>query len=142
MLSHSQPSSRDFFMDQNEKIYAHAFTNVTRLGPQRLRRLQKHFGNFQAAWSCPDAGEFERAGLDQKTREQVTSFRKRTNPEKLFWDLAHRRCTFDAVGSALSTRFLMAANCGRPSKPQGGVQGSMRVPPQELLIRPTGTLSS
>lgn len=74
-----------------KKIYAHAFTNVTRLGPQRLRRLQKHFGNFQAAWSCPDAGEFERAGLDQKTREQVTSFRKRTNPEKLFWDLAHRR---------------------------------------------------
>lgn len=93
-----KPSPRDFFMDQNEKAYAHALTCIPGLGPQRLRRLQKHFGSFRSAWDGSNPKEFEQAGLDSKMFEQIKSARKIIDPEKLYRNLARQqiKCLADS----------------------------------------------
>lgn len=74
-------------MDQPEKTYAHAFTNIPLLGPQRLRRIQKYFGSFQRAWGGHRHDEFARAGIDSKAFEQIRLAQQETDPAKLFEQL-------------------------------------------------------
>ncbi len=71
-------------MDKTEKKYAHAFTSIPLLGPQRLRRIQKHFSSFQQAWNCRRSSEFARAGLDGKIFEKICTAQREIKPEKLF----------------------------------------------------------
>lgn len=78
-------------MDQNEKVFAHAFTNIPLLGPQRLRRIQKHFSNFEQAWQCHRLTEFGAAGIDGKVFEQIRAAQQAIDPAALFARLERDR---------------------------------------------------
>ncbi len=58
----------------NDKLYWIGFNLVRGIGPVRLQSLLDHFGSIESAWMAR-AGEYQSAGLNQKTIENILQIR-------------------------------------------------------------------
>jgi DNA processing protein len=66
---------------QAELAYWLAFIRVLGVGPNRLRRLEDHFGNLAAAWAAGPA-EWTAAGLEPKVAEGIAQRRRTIDPDQ------------------------------------------------------------
>jgi len=71
-------------MEQEEKIYAHAFNQFPQIGAKRLGLIQKHFGSFKAAWRSASLAKFLTTGMTAKTVRAIFRRRRRLNPTQLW----------------------------------------------------------
>jgi len=62
----------------NDKKYWLGFNLVEGIGPARLRLLLDHFGGAEAAWRA-EPGELKRAGLDQRSLDNLLATRSKVS---------------------------------------------------------------
>jgi len=70
-----------------EKKHWVAFSNIERLGPQKLKLLYNYFPDLQTAWQT-SYGELKNAGLGQKDINAVLEKRTSINPDQAWTELA------------------------------------------------------
>lgn len=78
ILNLGDPFVGVFFM---EKIYFHAFNLVPHIGPKRINKLLKYFGNLQSAWLA-DYADLYQSGLENFVINKFLAIRKDINPEQ------------------------------------------------------------
>ncbi len=78
-------------MQEKEKIYAHAFNSVPKIGSKKLRRIQKYFKNFESAWHCANQTEFIKAGIEEKVARVISEKQSDTRPDSLWQELAEEK---------------------------------------------------
>ena len=74
-------------MDDNERKYWVAFTRIPRVGTVRVREMERHFGTLSNAWAA-GSEELRRAGLDQRTAQNVVTRRSDIDPDAEIGKLA------------------------------------------------------
>ena len=75
-------------MDSPDEVFANAFNLMPELGSVRLNKLLACFGSFKAAWETPNT-DYKKAGLDDKTIDQIIARKKLINPERSFINLSN-----------------------------------------------------
>lgn len=77
-------------MKTSEKIYANAFISVPLIGPQRLKRIQKHFASLADAWNCQKTRQFEEIGITGKVLAGIQKAQRSCDPGNLFTSLENQ----------------------------------------------------
>lgn len=65
----------------NDKKFWVAFSQIERLGPQKFKRLYRHFPDMQTAWQA-NFRELKYAGLDEKDIQEILEKRNKINPDE------------------------------------------------------------
>lgn len=68
---------------EKERAYWVAWSTLNGMGPISLRRLQKHFGTLEVAWSATATELLEVEGLGLLTVDMIAAERRRIDPEAL-----------------------------------------------------------
>ncbi|MCK4591925.1 DNA-processing protein DprA [Candidatus Parcubacteria bacterium] len=68
-------------MSTPEHKYYNAFNLIPQMGPARFSKLFTYFDTMENAWSA-SAGEYKKAGLEEKVIEKIIQAKKETSPEK------------------------------------------------------------
>jgi DNA processing protein len=63
-----------------------ALSQFYKFGPVKFRKIKKYFADMAMAFKAPFE-EYLRAGIDEKTAEEFTTFRQQTDPDKLLENL-------------------------------------------------------
>lgn len=73
----------------NSTIYMVAFSQISGVGPIKLRQIKDHFGDMALAWRAPPE-EFVAAGLDERTIQEIAARRQQISPEREMEKLEER----------------------------------------------------
>ena len=68
-------------MSTPEHKYYNAFNLIPQMGPARFSKLSTYFDTMENAWSA-SAGEYKKAGLEEKVIEKIIQAKKETSPER------------------------------------------------------------
>ena len=84
--------------------YLYAFTLID-LGPASLRKMEKHFNNFQRAWTA-SGDELTKAHLSEITVDKILRLRPKINPDKEWDKLSQYNLTLIDFNSPLYPNLL------------------------------------
>ncbi len=83
-------------MQNDEKIFWHAFNCVDGFGPQAFRKLTARFPNLEEAWKA-DGKTLLDSGFTEKQVSNFVKFREKNHPEGLFGELTKEKIEIVAI---------------------------------------------
>jgi DNA processing protein len=76
-------------LEQEERVYWLAWSQISGIGPVLLQRLQRHFGTLVEAWKAPTNELAQVEGFGFQTLEKIVQQRSRLHPEKFY--ISHQK---------------------------------------------------
>ena len=98
-------NAKDALAD-DERAYWLAWSQIERIGPVLLRRLQEHFGSLEKAWQAPIREILSVEGLGDRLGENVAAARSRLDPPALLASYRQKNPDFWTPADADYPRLL------------------------------------